>query len=175
MWSWPANRDEGWGREWKTALSRVFNLVGPFSFSLRLSFSLSLSLSSSLPSPLSLFLSLYIYVYLFFLFLFKFVFSSPLFVPLVSFKSQESSWLIFWCTLCLMYGVKSCVYRRRLMCWAGWRCDIFLQCVSYRDYTVLQDELRVYLFILGVFCTIFSENGVEFESLFVHYVYEKHC
>lgn len=97
--------------------SLVFSISwAPFLFRCD-SLSFSLSLFSSLPpSSFSFSLFIYIYVYLFFLFLFKFVFSSPLFVPLVSFKSQESSWLIFWCTLCLMYGVKSYVYRWRLMC-----------------------------------------------------------
>lgn len=92
---------------------------------------------------LSLSFFIYICLYIFFLpFLFKFVFYSPLFVPLVSFKSQESSWLIFWCTLCLMYGVKSYVYRRRLMCWASCRYDIFL---------------RVYLIEIIQFCRMNCE------------------
>lgn len=140
MWSWPANRDERRERKWKTALSSVFNLVGPFSFSLRLSFSLSRSL--------------YIYVYISFFFHF---FLNSFFIRLSLFRWSRlrvrkarglfSGVRFVWCTeLNRMYiGGDWCVelvvaviffcvcILSRLYNFAGWIASVFVYpwCLLY--------------------------------------------
>ena len=156
--------------ERKTALSRVFNLVGPFSFSLRLSFSLSLSLSLPLFLPPSLFFSLYIYMFIFFFYSFlnsfflrlslfrwsrlrvrkaRGLFSSVRFVWCTELNRMyiDGDWcvelvdaVIFFCSVCLIEIIQFCRMNCECIC---------LSLVSFVQFFLRTGlSLKVCLFIM---------------------------